>query len=74
MTRARILSWDWREQPDFGTLADIVSTMSDGGVHVIQADTGSDQYALVFTADGCLDEAATTELYHEWLHSDAGRG
>lgn len=43
----RVIAWDWREQPDLATLAEIVRTMSDGRVHLVTVDTANDEYALV---------------------------
>lgn len=47
MAEMRVLSWDWREQPDLDDLADAVREVSGGRAHVTQVDTGSDQYAIV---------------------------
>jgi hypothetical protein len=45
----RVLSWDWRQQPDLDRLAQILLEISDGRVHLHQVDTGSDEYAIVLS-------------------------
>jgi hypothetical protein len=55
MTTARVLSWDWRQQPDLDELARILADLSGGRLHLRQVETGSDEYAVVI-ADGPLSE------------------
>ncbi len=45
----RILSWDWREQPDLDELAKALREVSGGSVHLHQVETGSDQYAIILS-------------------------
>jgi hypothetical protein len=63
--RIAIMSWDWRGQPDLTELARAVREVSGGGVHLVEADTGSDQYAIVLS-DQPLDKAAATDAYRRW--------
>lgn len=65
----KILSWDYREQPDLEGLAQLVRELSAGRVHIVEADTQSDQYAIAI-ADEPLDKAAATEAYEQWFYSD----
>lgn len=45
---ARVLSWDYREQPDITELAKHVLELSGGAVHITNVDdTGCDAYAIV---------------------------
>lgn len=46
---ARVVSWDWREQPNLAVLAAAVSEVSGGRMHVSQVDTGTDDYVIVIS-------------------------
>lgn len=63
--RAAVISWDWRQQPDLDHLARIIHDLSGGKLIVQQADTGSDQYALVLSTVG-LDQPEADRLYQQW--------
>jgi hypothetical protein len=73
MADVRILTWDWREQPSFVDLRAIIHALSGGRVDVAEADTGSDQYALVFSTDR-LTQAEATGAYRNWYLSGDGHG
>ena len=45
----RVVTWDWREQPDLAELATAIRELSDGRVHLAAVDTGSDQIAVVLS-------------------------
>ena len=62
----RVVSWDWREQPDIDELAAAVRELSDGLVHVTQVETCSDEYAIVL-AGRPLD---AEEAYRLWSRED----
>lgn len=65
--RAAVTTWDWREQPDVDMLGRVVETLSaQGTVYMHKVDTGSDQYALVWTT-AYLDEKAAQDLYNRYL-------
>jgi len=64
----RVMSWDWREQPDFDVLADILKELSNHKIRLRVPDTESDQYALVL-ADEPIDNAVAYEAYHQWVQS-----
>lgn len=70
----RVLSWDWREQPDFAALDRIVRELSSGKVRMAMADTRSDQFALVVeqVRDGrrAIAEPKATEVYWAWLRHE----
>ncbi len=64
--RAAILTWDYRQQPDWERLAQLVRDLSGGTVHLHHVeDTGSQDYALVVSTAALGDEQAT-DLYHRW--------
>lgn len=51
----RVVSWDWREQPDLAELRDI---LTPHGIHLVSVATGSDQYAVaISTAPISQDQA-----------------
>lgn len=66
---SRILTWDYREQPDLDALGEAIRTLSRGAVDLRAVpETGSDQYAVV-VADHPLsgDQAQSV-----WNDADAG--
>lgn len=66
MPEIRVLSWDHREQIDFEALTRVLDELGGGRVHVKEADTGDDQYALVFS-DSPLTPDEATEAYRQSL-------
>jgi hypothetical protein len=58
----RLLTWDWKEQPDPAELARILSELTDGMVHLIEVDTEDDQYAWVLSTEP-TSAAEATALY-----------
>lgn len=68
-TRAAVLSWDYREQPDMDHLALVLSELTDNLIHVYQPDTGSDQYAVVITT-GPVDAAAVRQAFNRWMSGE----
>lgn len=72
--RASVMSWDWREQPDLGRLAEMVHEMSGGTVHLADVgDTGSDEHALVVSTVP-LDGPAVKALFNRWWVSEDDDG
>jgi hypothetical protein len=65
-----VLSWDYREQPDFDELARIVRELSGGKVHVVEADTQCDDYALVFADHPLTKRDATVAWLTDAYSSD----
>ena len=61
---ARVLSWDWREQPDLDHLATTIHDLSAGRVRLHQVDTGSDEYAIVLT-DEPITQAEADLIYQQ---------
>lgn len=54
----RLLTWGCRTQPDLDALAAAVLDVSGGRVHLVQVDTGGDEYAVaVATRPLDADEA-----------------
>jgi hypothetical protein len=49
MPDPRILTWDWRGQPNLAELARVLTDVSNGTVHLTEVDTGDDQYAIVLS-------------------------
>jgi hypothetical protein len=63
----RIVTWDWREQPDLAELRDI---LTPHGIHLVQAATGDDQYAVaISTAPISQDQA--DEAYRTRFEGEA---
>jgi hypothetical protein len=73
---ARVLSWDWREQPDLDQLGRIIADLSGGRLHLRRVDTGSDEYAVV-VADSPLSEWDAARVYEraqpEYDSAEVGR-
>jgi hypothetical protein len=69
--RAAILSWDYRQQPDLNQLAGFVHDLSGGTLHIEQANTGSDEYAIVVTTTA-LPAPVVDRLYQRWSHGMLG--
>ena len=67
--RASVLSWDWREQPDFDDLARVLLALSGGAIHLQQVDTGSDQFAVVVSTSA-LSEETVQETFTRWRRED----
>jgi hypothetical protein len=63
--RTAVLSWDWRGQPDLARLGRLVADLSGGTLHLAEADTGCDQYAVVLST-APLDDETATRVYREW--------
>jgi hypothetical protein len=61
---AKIITWDWKEQPDLDTIARAVHEMSGGLVHMREVDTGSDQYEWI-VSDYPVDDAEAERLDEE---------
>lgn len=55
---ARVLSWDWKGQPDLRKLAAAVHEISAGTVFIREIDTGGDFYMLVIADHQVTDEEA----------------
>ncbi len=70
MTRAAVLSWDYRQQPDLEKLARVVHQLSDGRVHLHEVDTGGQEIAVVLT-DGALSGVAAAEVFDGWYLAQA---
>jgi hypothetical protein len=67
----RVLTWDWKEQPDLAELGRAVAELSGGRVHLAEVDTQSDQFAIVLSTVP-LDEQTAAELYERWRKGDGG--
>lgn len=59
---ARVLTWDWRQQPDLDRLAAAIRDLTGGNVGLHQVDTGSDEYAIVL-ADQLLTDAEARSIW-----------
>lgn len=53
-----VLTWDWKEEPDFDELARIVLDVSGGTCHIHFVDTESDQIALAIANTAVSDDEA----------------
>lgn len=58
---ARVVTWDWRQQPPLADIARAVAELSAGRVHMREVDTGSDQYEWVIS-DYPVDDAEAERL------------
>jgi hypothetical protein len=58
---AKIISWDWKEQPDLADIAAAVLEMSGGLVHMRAVETGSDSYQWVIS-DHPVDDTEALRL------------
>ncbi len=66
----RLLTWDWREQPDLKELGRALAEVSGGRIHLAEVETGDDQFAIVI-ADAPVSEAEATEIYRtRWEDED----
>ena len=63
---ARVLSWDWRQQPDLAQLGRAIHDLSGGLLHIYEVQTGSDDYAIVI-ADQPLTDAEARHIWEESL-------
>lgn len=70
---ARVMTWDWREQPDIGDLAEIIFDLSEGRLHVFAPDTGSDEFALVVSTVP-LDADSARDAFRRWWVSEDDTG
>lgn len=62
----RLLSWDWREQPDINDLKKIITELSGGSLHVEEIDTDSDEYAIAFSTEPLSKESAKEAYLSRW--------
>jgi hypothetical protein len=69
--RTTMLSWDWKEQPDLDTLGRVITTMSNGTVHLHQVDDGTDNITILLS-DTPLDARAVLDAYDAACEPQAG--
>jgi len=55
---ARVMSWDWKQQPDMEQLARIVCEISGGTVFIREIETGGDFCMIVVADHEVTDEEA----------------
>lgn len=61
----RVLTWDWRQQPDLADLAAAIRDLSGGTVLLHEVATGSDESAVVLARG--LDEQGATKAYQRHI-------
>lgn len=72
----RVMSWDWREQPDMNHLNRLIHEIIPENIHyeglylTMVDDTGDDQYAIVITTRPLTQPEART-FYLDWLRKEA---
>lgn len=66
---ARVMTWDWREQPDIDDLGGIIDVLSGGALHVMEPDTDSDEHALVISTVP-LDADQAKDVFRRWWVSE----
>lgn len=62
----RVITWDYRQQPDLDVLATAVRELSDDRVHITTVDTNSDQYAIVVSRGRLSPVSALAAYNGEW--------
>lgn len=62
----RVITWDWREQPDLDELATAIRELSDDRIHLTVVDTDSDQYAVVVSRGRLTAEGAAAAYTGSW--------
>lgn len=53
-----VITWDWRERIDIERLAAVILERSGGTIHITDVDTGSDEYAIVISAQQLTQDEA----------------
>lgn len=66
MTRVGVLTWDWREQPSLDALRHILGDMCGTHLTVTDVETGSDQYAWVFSTRPLSDYGVRLAWQQYW--------
>lgn len=68
MSDVDILTWDWKDFPDFDDIDRIVYNRSVTGqaVRILQIDTGSDQVAIAIGDGSLTQEAAQAAYRRRW--------
>jgi hypothetical protein len=64
----RLLTWDWREQIDFERLAKVLTELTDGNVHLREAVTHDDQFAIVLSTEPITQAEADERYRRYYLH------
>lgn len=73
MSNVRIISWDWRGQPDIEELNEAVSAVFDG-IHcpqVTSVDTGGDEYAVLVSPAPMTSAEAQAAYEEHWEEETA---
>ena len=65
----RVISWDWKEQIPLDTLKRDIEAVSGGTAYVYEADTHSDQIALVISAIPLTDQGVADAYDYVWRRS-----
>lgn len=60
--KAAIITWDWKEQPDWEDVNFALIEVPNIGAKFWQVDSGSDQFAVVF---GQFDDQKQAQLYFD---------
>lgn len=68
-----IHSWDWREQPCWDTITDLIENINhQGDLSIVEVETGSDEHAIVIGCKPLLQEDAIRH-YLNREHYEEGR-
>lgn len=65
MVSVAVITWDWKEYPDWDEIAAAVRQLSDGQIDLALAETNSDQFALVI-ANHPLTQNFANSLWEDW--------
>lgn len=49
MKNIKVLSWDWKDQPDLEKIGEMIRSFPDGCRDLREVDTGGDSYAIVLS-------------------------
>lgn len=67
--RAAVLTWDYRQGPNLDQLAQLITDLSGGRLHLRHVDADSDEVVIVL-ATTALDEAHAMATFERWYAAD----
>ena len=65
-----VLTWAWKSQPDLQELTQMIREVTGASFYLTDADTGSDQFAVVVTREP-VTEAEANAVYQAWEADEA---
>lgn len=67
-------TWDWKEQPDMQSIADVITGFQEkfsNGIRIIKVETNADDYAIVI-GDGSLTDELAKQTYNNRYEIEEG--